>query len=304
MNELAGADAEKQSYSAFERFMFFTTPILFAIVMLVVLLILFNSDIRNKALEVGNSVPFLKDVLPEPKVAAGETSDEQLKADNMSKKIADLQAELTAKGMELATAVEAKTAQEQQIKELEDQIAQLKRSNEEQLVEDEQYQAKVLELSNMFSTISPSKAAPIMQSMTLEEMVLIFNTMRPDDRVRIMEKMNPQTAADAAIKLKDVGKAKDLQIAALQSQVDALKAKSSKPASSILDEEQLSATFTSMNAKSAGELLIKMVDVSPSKALRVLNLVDDTTRSAILAEMSAINESTTAQLVTKLMSGN
>lgn len=301
---MAGADAEKQSYSAIERFMFFTTPILFAIVMLVVLLILFNSDIRNKALEVGNSVPFLKDVLPEPKVAAGEASDEQLKTDNMSKKIADLQAELTTKEMELANAVDAKTAQEQQIKDLEDQIAQLKRSNEEQLVEDEQYQAKVLELSNMFSTISPSKAAPIMQSMTLEEMVLIFNTMRPDDRVRIMEKMNPQTAADAAIKLKDVGTAKDLQIAALQSQVDVLKAKSTKPASSILDEEQLSATFTSMNAKSAGELLIKMVDVSPSKALRVLNLVDNTTRSAILAEMSAINESTTAQLVTKLMSGN
>ncbi|MGO4542677.1 MotE family protein [Paenibacillus sp. 2TAB19] len=305
MNDLAGADAEKQSYSAIERFMFFTTPILFAIVMLVVLLILFNSDIRNKALEVGNSVPFLKEVLPEPKAEAGSASnDEQLKTDNMSKKIADLQAELTTKEQELAAAVESKTAQEQQIKDLEGEIAQLKRSNEEQLVEDEQYQAKVLELSNMFSTISPSKAAPIMQSMTLEEMVLIFSSMRPDDRVRIMEKMNPQTAADAAIKLKDVGTAKDLQIAALQSQVDELKSKTTKPASSMLDEEQLSATFTSMNAKSAAELLIKMVDVSPSKALRILNLVDNTTRSAILAEMSAINESTTAQLVTKLMSGN
>lgn len=301
---MAGTDAEKQGYSAIERFMFFLTPILFAIVMLGVLLALFNNDFRNKALEVGNSVPFLKDVLPEPNIEGGGASDTELKTANMSQKIADLQAELTTKEMELAEAVDAKTAQEQQIKDLQSDIAQLKQAGEEQLVEDEQYQAKVLELSNMFSGITPSKAAPIMQAMTLDEMVLIFNSMRPEDRVRIMEKMNPQTAADAAIKLKDVGTAKDLQIAALQSQVEELRSKSAKPVSSVLDEEQLSATFTSMNAQSAGELLIKMVDVSPSKAIRILNVVDDTTRSAILSEMSAIDEATTAQLVTKLMSGN
>lgn len=302
--ELAGTDNEKQGYSTLERIMFLMTPILFAIVLLGVLYTLFNNDFRNKMLEAGNSIPFIKDVLPEPKVAGGLTNDDALKASNMSAKIADLQAQLTAIETELAAANQTKTTLEQEVKSLENDNSQLKSANEEQSLEDEQYQAKIQELASMFSKITPSKAAPILQSMTLDEMVLVFANMRPDDRVRIMEKMNPQTAADAAMKLKDNVKAKDLQIAALQAKLDAQKTTVAKPASSVLDQEQLSATFTAMDAKSAGELLIKMVEVSPSKVLRILNAVDNETRSAILAEMSGINETLTAQMVSKLMTGS
>lgn len=302
--ELAGLDKETQGYSALERIMFLMTPILFAIVLLGVLYTLFNIDFRNKMLEAGNSVPFLKDVLPEPKVTGGALNDDKLKTANMSAKIADLQAQLTAIESELAAANQSKTALEQKVKDLESDNSQLKRVNDEQLLEDEEYEAKIQELASMFSKITPSKAAPILQSMTLEEIVLVFANMRSDDRVRIMEKMNPQTAADAAMMLKDNVKTKDLQIAALQAKLNAQKTPETKSAASVLDQEQLSATFTAMDAKSAAELLIKMVDVSPSKVLRILNSVDDQSRSAILAEMSGINEATAAQLVSKLMTGS
>jgi flagellar motility protein MotE (MotC chaperone) len=301
---LAGTDNEKQGYSTIERIMFLMTPILFAIVLLGVMYTLFNNDFRNKMLEAGNSVPFLKDVLPEPKVAGGALNDEGLKTANMSAKIADLQTKLTSIESELAAANQTKTTLEQEVKELQSDNTQLKGVNDVQLLEDEEYQAKIQELASMFAKITPSKAAPILQSMTLEEMVLVFANMRSDDRVRIMEKMNPQTAADAAMMLKDNVKAKDLQIAALQAKLEAQKATVAKPASSVLDQEQLAATFTAMDAKSAAELLIKMIDVSPSKVLRILNAVDNQTRSAILAQMSSINEKATAQLVAKLMSGS
>ncbi|MBB3152108.1 flagellar motility protein MotE (MotC chaperone) [Paenibacillus endophyticus] len=301
---MAGTEKEKQSYSALERMMFLMTPILFAIVLLGVLFTLFNNDFRNKMLTAGNSIPVLKDVLPEPKVAGGSINDDELKTSNMSAKIADLQAQLTAIESELAAANQTKSSLEQEVKDLESDNSQLKSSNESDALEDEQYQVKIQELASMFSKITPSKAAPILQSMTLDEMVLVFANMRPDDRVRIMEKMNPQTAANAAMKLKDNVTAKDMQIAALQARLESEKTEVAKPASSVLDQEQLSATFTAMDAKSAGELLVKMVDVSPSKVLRILNAVDNETRSSILAEMSGIDEKVTAQLVTKLMSGS
>lgn len=302
--ELAGTDNEKQGYSTLERMMFLMTPILFAIVLLGVLYTLFNIDFRNKMLEAGNSVPFLKDMLPEPEAADGALNDDVLKTANLSAKIADLQAQLTAVETELAAAKQSKTMLEQEVKDLESNNSELKSVNDVQLLEDEEYQAKIQELAGMFSKITPSKAAPILQSMTLEEMVLVFANMRSDDRVRIMEKMNPQTAADAAMMLKDNVKVKDLQIAALQAKLDSQKTTDTKTATSVLDTEQLGATFTAMDAKSAAELLIKMVDVSPSKVLRILNAVDSQTRSTILAEMSSINETTTAQLVSKLMTGS
>lgn len=302
--ELAGSDNEKQGYSTLERIMFLMTPILFAIVLLGVLYTLFNNDFRNKMLEAGNSIPFLKEVLPEPKAQGDSLNDNELKTSNMSAKIADLQAQLTAIESELATANGTKTALEQEIKDLKSDNSELKTVNEVDLLENEEYQAKIQELSSMFAKITPSKAAPILQSMELEEMVLVFANMRPDDRVRIMEKMNPKTAAEAAMMLKDNVTAKDLQIAALQARLKTQKAAESKPAASVLDQEQLSATFTAMDAKSAADLLIKMVDVSPSKVLRILNAVDNQTRSAIIASMSSTNEKLTAQLVAKLMSGS
>jgi flagellar motility protein MotE (MotC chaperone) len=302
--KLAQPETEKQGYSAMERTMFLMTPILFAIVLLGVLYTLFNTDFRNKVLEVGQTVPVLKDVLPAPEVAVGELSDTDLRNANLSAKLADLQAKLTSVESELAAANQTKATLEQEIKTLQTDNTDLKSIGEEQTLDAEQYQAKIQELSSMFAKITPSKAAPILQSMSLDEMVLVLANMRPDDRVRIMEKMNPQTAADAVMKLKDNVEAKDMQIAALQARVNANSAAETKTPSSVLDQDQLAATFGAMDAKSAAELLIKMVDVSPSKVQRILNAVDNATRSSILAQMSSINDTVTAQLVTKLMSGS
>ncbi len=302
--KVAQPETEKQGYSAIERTMFLMTPILFAIVLLGVLYTLFNIDFRNKVLEVGQSVPGLRDVLPAPEVAEGELNDADLRNANLSAKLADLQSKLTSVESELAAANQTKASLEQEIKTLQADNSALKTTDEDEGLDAEQYQAKIQELSSMMAKITPSKAAPILQSMSLDEMVLVLANMRPDDRVRILEKMNPQTAADAVMKLKDNVAAKDLQIAALQARVNANKANEAKAASSVLDQEQLAATFGSMDAKSAAELLIKMVDVSPSKVQRILNAVDNTIRSSILAEMSAINDSVTAQLVTKLMAGS
>ncbi|MFC4775393.1 MotE family protein [Paenibacillus sp. GCM10023252] len=294
-------EMEKQGYSGFERFMFFVTPILFTLVLLGVLLTLFNYDIRNKALEIGNQIPLLSDMLPEPQAASGvKMDDSELKTGKLS----ELQAALTVKERALNEATAAKAKLDQSVKELQSEIDQLKRVNDEQVLEDEQYQAKVQDLASMYAKINPSKAAPILESMTLPEMVLVLDAMKSDDRVRILEKMNPKTAADATIMLKDTVTVKDRQIAALQARLIKQQPSKAMAASSTLDQEQLSQTFTSMDAESAGQLLITMANVSPSKVLRILNAVNNETRSSILSEMSAINESITAQLVTKLMNGN
>ncbi|UVI32499.1 MotE family protein [Paenibacillus spongiae] len=299
---MADLDMEKQGYSGFERFMFFVTPILFTLILLGVLLTLFDFDLRNKMLSLGNSIPVLEKVLPDPAAPELSMDEEKLKNEKTSAKVAELTSQLTAKEAELRKLTEESAKQTQQVKDLQGQVDQLKRVNSEQQLEDEQYQSKIGELAGMYAKITPSKAAPILESMELEEAVLVLDAMRPDDRVRILEKMTPKKAADATVMLKDAATAKDRQIAALQARIKKQDSAKAQP-QSVLDTTQLKDTFANMDAKSAGELLIKMSDVSPSKVLRILNAVDSTSRSNILAEMSAINKGITAQLVSKLMSG-
>lgn len=309
MSEL---EAEK-GYSGFERFMFFVTPILFTIVLLGVLLTLFNFDLRNKVLTVGDSIPFLNEVLPDP-VAESETSagdgnadaaDASKAAQEQNVLIAQLKQQLTAKEKALQTATDKQTAADKQISDLQNQVKQLSAQKEESdtsKLSDEEYAAKIKALADTYAKMSPSKAAPIMEAMELDEAVLVLNSMRTDDQAKVLEKMTPKTAAEATVKLKDIKSAKDQQIAALQARLSKQTTKTEEPSSS-LSTTQLKETFTNMAAANAAELLIKMSEVSPSKVLRILNAVDSSARSSILSEMSSLNEGITAQLVSKLMTG-
>lgn len=299
---MAAIDEEKQESSFIERAVFIVTPLLFVIVLIGLFITFLGVDIRSKAIEIGHSIPIIRDLLPEPTEPLAN-SDEKLRSDKLNERIAELEAQLAAAQEELAAATAKTVEQEQTINTLQTQSeTAAETTTAEQTVTDEQYTARIQELAGMFSRMTPSKAAPIVQSMTLEEMALLFSQMRADDRVRIMEKMNPQVAADVTIKLKDNETAKDMEIAALQSRVERLQSESNNQAtSSQVSDADLAATFAAMDPAAAAEMLLKMMDISSSKVLRVLQVTDSTARSAILEEMTAIDERTAAVLVTRLM---
>ncbi|CAM4248374.1 MotE family protein [Paenibacillus tarimensis] len=303
------ADTEKEKgYSGMERFMFFLTPILFTLVLLGVLMTLFNIDLRNKFLEIGNKVPVLEKVLPEvpkdPNAQVEESDTETQAAEVDSNRVKELEKKLAEKEAEVAKLSADLEGQEQAVSELQAKLDEMDKVGTVQQQSDEEYQARISGLANMFGQLSASKAAPILQSMTLEEMVLIMDAMRPDVRASIMEKMNPKIAAEATVMLKDTMPVKDKQIAALQARLKEQQTTTTPTSSSsFLDQTQVSSTFGNMPPASAAKLLLQMAEVSPSKVLQALNAVNDQARSNILDEMSKLNEKYTAQLMTKLMSG-
>ncbi|EXX91330.1 MgtE protein [Paenibacillus darwinianus] len=300
---MAEIQAEK-SYSAMERIMFFLTPILFTLVLLGVLLALFNIDLRNRLLDAGNKVPLLEKVLPDASKAASTPGmiDETIRSQNNEQKIRELEKQLAAKISELAALTATKTTQEQTIADLQSQLEQSKATGAKKQLDDQEYQNRITGLASMFGDMTPGRAAPILQSMTLDEMVLIMDAMSPASRIAVMEKMTPQIAADATALLKDTIPVKDRQISALQARLKQQMTATAQSAP-FLDAKQLSATFNSMAPAKAAELLLQMAEVSPSKVLQVLNSVSNAARSSIVAEMSTLNQKYTAQLVAKLMSG-
>ncbi len=301
---MADANVEKNSYSGFERFLFFLTPILFTAVMLGMLLLLFNEDWRNKALDIGNRVPVLKAVLPNPEQEAkAAASDEEITVANASQKVDELKALLAETEASLKQATTLTEQQKAEIETLKAQVDALTRTNQEAAISAEEYDARIQSLADVYAKMTPSKAAPILESMTLDETALILGAMGDTERTRVLEKMTPQKAADVSIKLKDSVTVKDQQIAALQARIKQLEAKEGESAST-LDVSELKNTFSAMKADAAAGLLIEMAGSQQSKALLILGAMDDNVRSQVLAAMSAKDSKLAASLVGKLMPAN
>ncbi|MFB9273609.1 MotE family protein [Cohnella cellulosilytica] len=302
---MASADVEKSSYSGFERFLFFVTPILFTAVLLGVLLLMFNADWRNAALEIGNKIPVVRSILPNPESpqAPGTQTDESLSVNNAKAKLDELNALLAERETALKQATALNDEQKKKLDELQLQLDDLTKAGEERTITGEAYASRIKDLATMYGKMTPSKAAPILESMTLEESALVLGAMSDTERGRVLERMTPKRAADVTVKLKDADTVDDREIAALQSRIKELE-NSPADTSAALDTAELNRTFSSMEPKKAAELLLQMSTSAQSKALRILDALDNDARAKVLNELSALDKKAAANLVGKLMPAN
>ncbi|MHA0855966.1 MotE family protein [Paenibacillus sp. CMAA1364] len=297
---------DNESTGGMERFLVLIIPIIFTIVLVGVLLILFNMDMRNAFLGVANKIPIVQKWVPEPNLNPEQTKLQQTKDEMKSNEaeVKKLTTQLQAKETELVDAVELRNIQEIELKSLQSQIDTLKQEKVEVVTDEtvvDEYQKQITDLAKMYSNMSPSKAAPILQNMTLEETVLLFSSMKNENKVAILEKMDPKVAAETTALMKDFKPARDLQIAALQSRLKKNDT-ASAPTPTNLNKNQLSQTFANMTPKAASDLLFQIYKISPEKTLEILRSVTDATRSSILGYMSTSDASTAAIILNKLMS--
>lgn len=314
-NEL-DMDLEKGSGGGFERFMFFLIPIVFTIVLVGVLLTLFNMDFRSEMMSLGSKIPIVKNWIPESKEKTAQTKEADQKAQSKSSEatIKQLKADLAKQTEELKKASDAKTAQDKKVTELQNQVNTLQtqqsqagqqgqtgtQSADGKTAEDP-YVKQAKNLASMYEGMTASKAAPIMENLTTEEIVQLLSYMDPANSAKILQKMDAKKAADITMALKNVTPSTDLSVAALQSRLKKDQGSTAGTTSKSLQNTQINSTFASMDKKSGAELILQTYKISPDKALNILNTVDDSTRASLLQNMSAKDAGQTAKILNKLM---
>ncbi|WEK56188.1 MAG: FliG C-terminal domain-containing protein [Candidatus Cohnella colombiensis] len=298
---MANADVEKSS-SGFERFLFFVTPILFTAILVAVLLFMFNPDWRNSALEFGNKIPVVKSILPNPSIESTEVvrTDDELTVNNAKEKVDELKVTINNQEAALTKATEEAVSNQKKIEELQAQLDLLTKDTNAEAISTEAYKERIVTLANMYAKMTPSKAAPIFENMTLEEAALILGEMTDTVRGKVLEKMTPKRAADVTIKLKDSDTVDNREIAALQARIAELEL-SSGQGSDQLDTTEINRTFSAMTPVKAASLLLQLATTSQSRVLHILGVLDNASRSSILTAMADEDKKTTAMLVSKLI---
>lgn len=307
---------EEGSGSKAGRILLFAVPILFTIVLVGVLLTLLNPSTRNSVLETANKIPVVGAMLPKPtytpeqqaaiKKAQQKASDEatikQLKT-QLEQKTAELNA-TKQKQASAQTEVDSLKKQAEDAKKAQEQAAA---SAAQQTKTDAKPSAQVRQLAATYGAMSASKAAPILETLTNEEIAMILNAMGTDQQSAVLQKMTPDKAAKISIMLKNAASPQALETAAnaARAAADSADKASAQPqnnsAGGSLNQTQLAQTFSSMDASSAATLLSQMAKTNQAKVLTILKSVDDTTRSGILSQMAGTDSETAAALANKLI---
>ena len=288
---------EERSYSLMERLLFYSLPVLFTLLLSGVLLTVFGYNVVDELLRLGNKVPVVSALLPDPEPAASgyraaetqasaeEQADELLKAaeerlQHQETEIAALRAEVSEK--------------EAQVAELAAALEAVQTQAAEEAASAEAYAESIRSVARVYAGMKASRAAPVMQNLTLSERVLVLREMTEEERVAVLERMDPAVAAETSILLKDAVPVKDLQIAALQERL-ALYDRSENGQS--LSVQELGRTFAQMTPNLAAEVLLAM---ERQLTVDILRSMDEASRAAIMNALAEEDSERTAQITASL----
>lgn len=277
-------ETEKNAYGALERFLYiFLLPVLFTLVLVGVLLTLFDYDVKGTLYEVGRKIPVVRTLVPadesDPFVNPASASlllEEQIVV--LEEQLAERDAELLQLRAELAE-------QEQAFQALENNVEQLVLGQEPNGLDLEETRSQLQALASMYTGMSASRAAAILDKMTLEELVLILYEMRADDRGNMLGRMDPDKAAEASLVLKDMNENNwaEYERRAREGHSDV-----GGPSGGLTDAE-LAATFAVMAPDSAAAILLELKKQNSARAVAIVGAMTEQARSGVLEAIA--NES-------------
>jgi len=201
---MARSETEKTTYGVFERVLYlFLIPVLFTVILVTVLLAMFGYDVADSVLRAANRVPLLEAIVPDPKPPTNVLSG-QSDAEIAAKLAADNDA-LQQKNRELEQQLEEERAlslgKDETIRALEEQVAELNRQLEAARANEAAAARQVEQTSRVYEEMSPSKAAPILEQMPLEDRLAILEGIKVERQTKILEKMDPEVAAETTVRL-------------------------------------------------------------------------------------------------------
>lgn len=301
---MTDTNMEKNTYGSFERFMYlFLFPVIFTAILTVILLSIFDYNVMNTVLNMANKIPVVEKLVPDPDLSEaspepspsddgnGTAADEDSE-DAMSSDVQELQGSLQA-------ALESINQKDELIAQLQLQLEEISSEAEDEQITEEKYAVNIQRLASTYADMMPSRAAAILQNLTMSELVLVLSEMRASDQINILEKMNPRLAAEASIQLKDIESVENLQIAALQERLQVYRDQEPSEPDALTDLD-LAQTFAGMDADSAAEILLQMRSTNGTKVVAILRAMEVASRADILAAIAEQDDLAAAQISTQL----
>jgi flagellar motility protein MotE (MotC chaperone) len=262
-------------------------PLFFTMFLVGMIFFFLGINVVDPALAVGQKVPGLSAILPEPK----EKIDSDQSVEVIEESLIDTEQRLSQSEEEINRLEREIALKAEEIEGLLNQIEQFQSNSEEKKLTEEERLTKLRELATIYGGMSTSKSAAVLENLTLREAALIMQQLNTTQQSAVMSKLEAPFAANLTVVMKEMDIAEDPEIAALQERINLLM--------DMLDEETESAqatvplnnmanTFSQMPPAQAAAILVDMSQTKTEFQLGVKLLANmaDANRSGIMSVMS------------------
>lgn len=206
--------------------------------------------------------------------------------DHTEEELDKLKSQLKQKNNEIATLQQSVTSKSDEIEQLEAELNTLTENKAIEKETEKERMQKQQELAAMYENMTPSKSAGVIQKLTLHEAALLLNEMGSTERAAILGRLSTNYAADITVAMRDLKKAEEPQLAALQERISLLMSAVKYKEDSI-DISDLADELSELPEEQAASILVEMSNEEESLELAValLTKVDRDKRISLLAEM-------------------
>lgn len=262
-------------------------PLFFTMFLVGVIFFFLGINVIDPALAVGQKVPGLSAILPEPK----ENIDSEQSVEVTEESLLDSEKRLSESEENINRLEREVALKSEEIEELLSQIEQLKSDSEEKRFSEEERLTKLKDLATIYGGMSTSRSAAILENLTLQEAALIMQQLNATQQSSVMAKLEAPFAANLTVVMKEMNISENPEIAALQERINLLMSMmndETESAQATVPLNNMANTFSQMPPAQAAAILVDMSESNTEFQLGVKLLANmaDENRSGIMSVMS------------------
>lgn len=285
---------EDHKHGKLRAISFYIIPITLTVILAVIIINFLDIPVGKTLKDWGNKVPLLNQIIPDSKsvtepVSSGNSNGQDywkqkylnsnLAMKEKEQNIADIQKQLTSN---------------------QKQVYDLKRSNEDlkkqlEAKQSQQFLEQKKNVSSIYADIPRSKAAAMIESMSLEDASLTISLLDANLESSILGGMkDSKKAAQITMLVKDIAMLNEPDQASLKKEVHSLVKKYETPI------DTLSETIAGMPSTQSAEIIQSMLKTNSVAAMNLLKNLNTNIRSQILTEIAKKDAKLAAQITANL----
>ena len=266
-------------------------PLTFTIILLLVIFIIMGYPVGKTLLAWGNSVPVLEKLVPGPSIA--EAAADSGKSESWKQKYQQKAASVKKKNEEIANLKEQLSSYQNNLEEMKQTNQQLERQVDTNLTK--AFQEQTEKVASIYENIPSSKAAAMLESMTLEDASLTLWMLDEEQQSRILSSMkDSKEAAQLTMIIKEIATLNETNEASLKAKIQEIAQIQNNPTQTLVE------TLTGMSAVEAAVMIKSMMGTNSQVAIELMKAIPTANRAQILSEIAKADSKLAVQITTSL----